>query len=124
MNCKYSYTKDTDKYGRHFLYCSKDNEVCPYVRYCPTIKDIKNTDNYKCDKKEKTMQNKVRFEKGGYLYVELGDSLGQVIKIKNPLKNVPKFIDLIINNNEYFVKGYEPKEKRKMELKTDDKKTN
>ena len=103
MNCKYSYTIKADSYGRHYLYCNIDNSICPYIRYCTTIKDIKNTDRYRCDKKEKEMKNNVRFEKGGYLYIDLNDELGQVIKLKNPYESIPTNVELLVIKDEYFI---------------------
>ena len=63
------------------------------------------------EKKMKPNENKVRFESKGMLYVEYGDN---VIKVPNPFGNdIPAGVELVEVNNEYYVKGYEPKVEKK-----------
>ena len=59
----------------------------------------------------KPNENKVRFESKGMLYVEYGDN---VIKVPNPFgDDIPAGVELVEVNNEYYVKGYEPKVEKK-----------
>jgi len=112
MNCEYSSPLEPDEFNRHFLFCKIEKNKCPLIRFCSTIRDIKNIDGYEgctvkndyIDKKDysSSTPNKVLFEKNGMLYVENGDFTESV---KNPYLIVPKYVKLLKSKNgEYYVK--------------------
>ena len=128
MNCKYSTKEEADSVGRHFLICKIEQGRCPLVRYCPTMDDIRNTDNYtdctvmkkyEIEKGRNDMNNKVIFEKKGSLYIELNDEIGQVVAIKNPYDKIPDYVDLVFVDNTPYIKGFEPKKEKTYTRKAD-----
>ena len=135
MDCKYS-RRETVGQTRNYIYCDIANERCIMTRYCGIVNDIINIDGYmnKCkryiDKEEsmvvnKETPNKVLFEKRGKLYIETNDEIGQVVALDNPFDNVPKAVCLVLADNNYYIKGYEPKKVyKKVEVEKDEKKRN
>ncbi len=58
--------------------------------------------------------NKVRFEKRGFLYVEIYDidgKVSEVVEIKNPYNTIPEFVDVKKIRNEYVIKTEEVKDR-------------
>ncbi|MEG1353706.1 MAG: hypothetical protein RR255_00290 [Bacilli bacterium] len=116
-NCKFSYTKKEVITKREYLYCSKNDKICPYVRFCNDLNKIVNVNNYKICKDFNIMdiplgKNKVRFIKNEKLIVELYDKTGNVlscVEVDNPFNKFIKYVELIELNGIYYVKGYEPK---------------
>lgn len=116
MNCKYSSQSNVDVLNRHYLLCSLlNNDKCPMIRYCPDVKDYISVDNYKLCKsyteaesnigRSQLTPNKVVFEKGGKLFIEVNDEIGQVVALENIYDNVPKFVKLYKGNDgEYHLK--------------------
>lgn len=114
INCSNAYYTKTNKSNRPYLYCNINEEVCPLVKFCNTENRIVNTDGYvNCKMKEvDKMPNgkyQVKFNDKGFLYVDIKD-INQTRKVKNPYDYVPKFVDIVEVNGEYYIKGYEPKE--------------
>ena len=135
MDCKYSH-RETIGQTRNYIHCDITNERCIMTRYCSVVNDIINIDGYmtKCNKyinKEESMTinketpNKVLFEKRGKLYIETNDEIGQVVALDNPFDTVPKAVCLVLTDNNYYIKGYEPKKVyKKVEVEKDEKKRN
>lgn len=85
--CPYSEYREDNR----ILYCTKINDVCAYSYFCNKIGKCKNTDRYiicpELNKREVSIgMNLVRFERKGFLYIEVGD---QVIVMPNPYDYVP-----------------------------------
>ena len=119
MDCENSYRGELDGLNRQMIYCKKTNETCIAIRYCPTVRNYVNLNDYKdrCNiikniKREdymaKGMGNKVLFEKNGILYVEILD-IDQVREIKNPYDYIPEYVATVNVKGEYYIKGYAPK---------------
>ena len=118
MDCRYSHRDIVDKYGRHYIICNQTNMLCINSRICPTVRDIVNTDNYMSCKtykqqeeyrRSKGMKNKILFEKRGFLHIE-NEEIGQIVMIANPyVGEIPEYVDLILIDGTYYIKGYEPK---------------
>ena len=75
--------------------CSISGEVCPFMYYCNKLriwKPLKSMPE-KCNIKENFEipkgYCKVRFERKGYLYVDINN---QTFAIKNPFDDVPKYV--------------------------------
>jgi hypothetical protein len=110
MNCKFSYVKEPDNFGRHVLYCSVLKEKCPLVRFCNRVNDYINIDGYNVcnyislgennNAKCNNLNNKVRFERNGKLYVEVND---QVMIFENPFNEIPKYVNVICNEGQYTI---------------------
>lgn len=123
MFCKYSFTNaTTDTVGRHPIYCKLTNNTqCPLIRYCSIVGDFINIDNidknctiYLKGEDLINMKNgelRVLFVKRGNLYVELDKDT--VIAIANPYNYEPKYVEVVMVKNEYYVKGFEPKKEIK-----------
>ena len=116
--CPYSFYKNLN--GRDYIYCLKTDGVCPFTRYCTIIgKMIPNDRKYytmeDCNlKNEKVLENgeyKVRFEKKGFLYVEINDS---VKMFKNIFNDIPVSVKLVFVDGEYYILGTEPKKTLKI----------
>lgn len=114
INCSYSYYGENKQSNRPYLYCSIDNMICPLVRFCQVESRIINTDGHlNCNKRVEEVEKmpngkyRVKFNDRGFLYVEIKD-INQTRKIKNPFDSIPKFVDLVEIDNEYYIRGYEP----------------
>lgn len=113
MNCKYSHQGD-EIHGRHYLYCNINKEVCPFVRYCPTVRDIINLDNIDKSCKIYIEQeenigystktpDKVLMSNGSKLWVK-NKAIDQVFIVENPYDYVPTFVKLLQDENgEYYI---------------------
>ena len=134
MDCRYSHRDIADEYGRHYIICNQTNDLCTKSRICHNVRDIVNTDDYtNCnayiqqekDRRSKGMKNKILFEKRGLLYIE-NEEIGQVVTIANPyVDEIPEYVDLILIDGTYHIKGYEPKKVyKKVEIEKDEKKRN
>lgn len=121
MFCQYS-IEDIKLYnlGWNKRICTILNEICPFQYKCNQINNWRNYDNlekkctiYKKEREKEYMKQgkyKVLYENRGKLYIEL-DSETSIV-VNNPFgKDIPKGVDLIKVDNEYFVDGFEPKEK-------------
>lgn len=114
MKCEHSYKGGDYKYP--LCKITKDN--CPMIRYCGEINDYMQIDNYRThcstflkeeDRKNRLGgENKVRFESDGFLYVELNDTGNTIVKIPNTFSSIPKYIDVVEQDGEYYLKGTEP----------------
>lgn len=121
MFCKYSIEDiKLDNLGWNKRICTILNEICPFQYKCNQINNWRNYDNlekkctiYKKEREKEYMKQgkyKVLYENRGKLYIEL-DSETSIV-VNNPFgKDIPKGVDLIKVDNEYFVDGFEPKEK-------------
>lgn len=120
MNCPYSYNEENSKY----LYCNISKNVCPLMKYCYKIEKYISSDNYSINckyyqgKEEENMNKKqgdlkVRLVNNGVLFVELGDKYNQVIRVNNPYEYEPTYVNIVESNNNYYVKGFEPKPTKK-----------
>ena len=97
-------------------------DICPMVYRCNTqyqwrpLKGMVTC--YLIEEHERNMlmkdgKNIVRFVKNGQLYVELYDNDGKVsmvVTIPNPYNYEPQSVEVVKIKNNYYVKGYEPKE--------------
>lgn len=122
MFCQYSIEDiKLDNMGWNKRICTILNEICPFQYKCNQINNWRNYDNlekkctiYKKEREKEYMKQgkyKVLYENRGKLYIEL-DSETSIV-VNNPFgKDIPKGVDLIKVDNEYFVDGFEPKEKR------------
>lgn len=121
MFCKYSIEDiKLDNMGWNKRICTILNEICPFQYKCNQINNWRNYDNlekkctiYKKEREKEYMKQgkyKVLYENRGKLYIELDRETS--IVVNNPFgKDIPKGVDLIKVDNEYFVDGFEPKEK-------------
>lgn len=121
MFCQYSIEDiKLDNMGWNKRICTILNEICPFQYKCNQINNWRNYDNlekkctiYKKEREKEYMKQgkyKVLYENRGKLYIEL-DSETSIV-VNNPFgKDIPKGVDLIKVDNEYFVDGFEPKEK-------------
>ena len=75
--------------------CLISKENCPFVYWCDKIHAYKPSSSMpeNCKIKEKLQipkgYSKVRFERKGYLYVDVND---QTIQIKNPFDDIPLYV--------------------------------
>ena len=75
--------------------CLITKEVCPFVYWCDKIHSYKLSPSMpeNCKIKSKLQipkgYSKVRFERKGYLYVDVND---QTIQIKNPFDDIPLYV--------------------------------
>ena len=135
MICKYAYRLNESDNGRHYLQCLLMKNQCPMIRFCSKVNDIIDIDNlekkctiYNKEREKEYMKQgkyKVLYENRGKLYIEL-DSETSIV-VPNPFKeDIPKGVDLVKVDSEYFVDGFEPKKKEMfsdiVELKVEPKK--
>ena len=136
MFCKYSIEDiKLDNLGWNKRICTILNEICPFQYKCNQINNWRNYDNlekkctiYNKEREKSYMKQgkyKVLYENRGKLYIEL-DSETSIV-VPNPFKeDIPKGVDLVKVDNEYFVEGFEPKKKEMfsdvVELKVETKK--
>ena len=136
MFCKYSIEDiKLDNLGWNKRICTILNEICPFQYKCNQINNWRNYDNlekkctiYNKEREKEYMKQgkyKVLYENRGKLYIEL-DSETSIV-VPNPFKeDIPKGVDLVKVDNEYFVEGFEPKKKEMfsdvVELKVEPKK--
>ena len=136
MFCKYSIEDiELDNLGWNKRICTILNEICPFQYKCNQINNWRNYDNlekkctiYNKEREKEYMKQgkyKVLYENRGKLYIEL-DSETSIV-VPNPFKeDIPKGVDLVKVNDEYFVEGFEPKKKEMfsdvVELKVETKK--
>lgn len=121
MFCKYSIEDiKLDNLGWNKRICTILNEICPFQYKCNQINNWRNYDNlekkctiYNKEREKEYMKQgkyKVLYENRGKLYIEL-DSETSIV-VPNPFKeDIPKGVDLVKVDNEYFVDGFEPKKK-------------
>lgn len=88
--------------------CSLTKSQCPFMYYCPKRNAWRNTCymTSNCNVKRKAEAPKgycrVRFERKGYLYVDLGE---KTVAIKNPFEDVPDFVKVTkLKNGNYRLK--------------------
>ena len=136
MFCKYSIEDiKLDNLGWNKRICTILNEICPFQYKCNQINNWRNYDNlekkctiYNKEREKEYMKQgkyKVLYENRGKLYIELNSETS--IVVPNPFKDdIPKGVDLVKVNDEYFVEGFEPKKKEMfsdvVELKVEPKK--
>ena len=136
MFCKYSIEDiKLDNLGWNKRICTILNEICPFQYKCNQINNWRNYDSlekkctiYNKEREKEYMKQgkyKVLYENRGKLYIEL-DSETSIV-VPNPFKeDIPKGVDLVKVDNEYFVEGFEPKKKEMfsdvVELKVEPKK--
>lgn len=136
MFCKYSIEDiKLDNLGWNKRICTILNEICPFQYKCNQINNWRNYDSlekkctiYNKEREKEYMKQgkyKVLYENRGKLYIEL-DSETSIV-VPNPFKeDIPKGVDLVKVDNEYFVDGFEPKKKEMfsdvVELKVEPKK--
>lgn len=109
MDCKYSFKDENNKY----LNCKLTGQFCPLIRYCGDLGKFISVEKHKeiCryyidaedTEEQKNGTNKVRFEKDGFLFIELNDKDRQVRKFKNPYRYVPKYVNLIMIDGQYLI---------------------
>ena len=124
-----------DNLGWNKRICTILNEICPFQYKCNQINNWRNYDSlekkctiYNKEREKEYMKQgkyKVLYENRGKLYIEL-DSETSIV-VPNPFKeDIPKGVDLVKVDNEYFVDGFEPKKKEMfsdvVELKVEPKK--
>ena len=136
MFCKYSIEDiKLDNLGWNKRICTILNEICPFQYKCNQINNWRNYDNlekkctiYNNEREKEYMKQgkyKVLYENRGKLYIEL-DSETSIV-VPNPFEDdIPKGVDLVKVDSEYFVEGFEPKKKEMfsdvVELKVETKK--
>ena len=136
MFCKYSIEDiKLDNLGWNKRICTILNEICPFQYKCNQINNWRNYDNlekkctiYNKEREKEYMKQgkyKVLYENRGKLYIEL-DSETSIV-VPNPFEDdIPKGVDLVKVDSEYFVEGFEPKKKEMfsdvVELKVETKK--
>lgn len=136
MFCKYSIEDiKLDNLGWNKRICTILNEICPFQYKCNQINNWRNYDNlekkctiYNKEREKEYMKQgkyKVLYENRGKLYIEL-DSETSIV-VPNPFEDdIPKGVDLVKVDSEYFVEGFEPKKKEMfsdvVELKVEPKK--
>ena len=95
--------------------CKVAHTHCPFMRRCSIEHcwlPLDSMDACTRRNKEKEVgilmanEYKVEFESKGKLYININ---GQVKRIPNPFDYSPKKVELININNEWYIKGYEPK---------------
>lgn len=69
----------------------------------------------------KNNEYKVRFEKDGDLYIEMGD---YVIQKKNPYDDIPEKVTLIEVDGELYFEGFVPQAQEEKQEKVVEKATN
>lgn len=118
MFCKYSCKNDTkDDKDWYKLNCTISNNMCPFQYPCDKINAWRNLDRIeeRCNlfsrkESEVHMANnryKVLYEKRGILCVEINDNTTKFIS--NPFNIIPTNVELINIKDEYYIRGYEPK---------------
>lgn len=136
MFCKYSIEDiKLDNLGWNKRICTILDEICPFQYKCNQINNWRNYDSlekkctiYNKEREKEYMKQgkyKVLYENRGKLYIEL-DSETSIV-VPNPFKeDIPKGVDLVKVDNEYFVDGFEPKKKEMLsdvvEIKVEPKK--
>lgn len=120
--CKYSYidTKANEA-GYHNIICKESGDICLLVHYCPKINDLISNDNvdthckiYKNTEDSDYMKEgkyKVVRVRRGNLYVQI--TIDDIRIIPNPFDYEPKGVDVVKVGDDYYIKGYEPKPKKK-----------
>ena len=105
--------------------CDLSN-MCSYIRRCNQQNIWYNPDYAKDCKllKEKIMNTNFRFEKRGMLYVDVKTQSGEDITITVPNiygDNIPAWIDIVEIDNNFYIKGQEPKVEEKKTVKKSNK---
>ena len=137
MFCKYSIEDiKLDNLGWNKRICTILNEICPFQYKCNQINNWRNYDNlekkctiYNKEREKEYMKQgkyKVLYENRGKLYIEFDSETSIVVPNPFDKEDIPKGVDLVKVNNEYFVDGFEPKKKEMfsdvVELKVEPKK--
>ena len=137
MFCKYSIEDiKLDNLGWNKRICTILNEICPFQYKCNQINNWRNYDNlekkctiYNKEREKEYMKQgkyKVLYENRGKLYIELDSETSIVVPNPFDKEDIPKGVDLVKVDNEYFVDGFEPKKKEMfsdvVELKVEPKK--
>ena len=122
MFCKYSIEDiKLDNLGWNKRICTILNEICPFQYKCNQINNWRNYDNlekkctiYNKEREKEYMKQgkyKVLYENRGKLYIELDSETSIVVPNPFDKEDIPKGVDLVKVDNEYFVDGFEPKKK-------------
>lgn len=104
--CPYAYYEDKTDYGRKIINCKKNNDVCPFTRYCNQKNMIIPNDRVGYTMEDCKMRYEVEIPKGSsrvrkpisdskYLYVDIEINGGLYThKIKNPFPNkeIPDYV--------------------------------
>ena len=137
MFCKYSIEDiKLDNLGWNKRICTILNEICPFQYKCNQINNWRNYDSlekkctiYNKEREKEYMKQgkyKVLYENRGKLYIELDSETSIVVPNPFDKEDIPKGVDLVKVDNEYFVDGFEPKKKEMfsnvVELKVEPKK--
>ena len=137
MFCKYSIEDiKLDNLGCNKRICTILNEICPFQYKCNQINNWRNYDSlekkctiYNKEREKEYMKQgkyKVLYENRGKLYIELNSETSIVVPNPFDKEDIPKGVDLVKVDNEYFVDGFEPKKKEMfsdvVELKVEPKK--
>lgn len=103
--------------GSYFGFCTciNSHEICPFMRRCNVEHKwlpIDSMDACKLRKPERSItlnknEYKVRFEKDGELYIEMGD---YVIQKKNPYDYIPEKVTMIKVGGEMYFEGFVPED--------------
>lgn len=99
-----------------FCQCKVDSYLCPFVYRCQTemrwkpLDGMKSCVNNRINLPLAKDEYRVKFELKGNLFIEIGDF---VKEIKNPFDYVPQKVTLVWVNKIPYIKGFEPKPKRK-----------
>ena len=109
------YCEKGSYYG--FCVCVKSGDICPFMRRCNIEHEwlpIDLMDACSLRKPKEVIElnkneYKVRFEKDGYLYIEIGDV---VIQKRNPYDHVPSKVEMVRIDNELYFKGFESKDSK------------
>lgn len=86
--------------------CSISNDLCPFVYFCEKQHMWKENKNIPKDCKVKERVSipegfcKVKMERKGFLYVDLGDS---TVKLVNPFENVPQYVKVRKYKNKWKI---------------------
>ena len=137
MFCKYSIEDiKLDNLGWNKRICTILNEICPFQYKCNQINNWRNYDSlekkctiYNKEREKEYMKQgkyKVLYENHGKLYIEFDSETSIVVPNPFDKEDIPKGVDLVKVDNEYFVDGFEPKKKEMfsdiVELKVEPKK--
>lgn len=107
--CPYAFKKINKERNEEMIYCNKqENTICHLVYFCKSKnswKPIRDTQNNCLIRLRTSIPdgfNKVRFEKRGKLYVDIGN---KTIMVDNPFDYVPDYVALrkVKNSNKFIV---------------------
>lgn len=115
--------------GSYFGMCTCKvvaNSPCPFMRRCNVehrwlpLESMNSCTRRAKEKEVSTLmanEHRVEFESKGKLYININ---GQMKRIPNPFDYIPKAVELVEVDGQWYIKGYEPKpivkEEPKVEL--------